>query len=180
MQTRTDARNKQHLVQLLTQSPFEKQAIEYLTDFARNKFVTQVMESVQYGCQEETVEQAAVTLRVWHLTFSAEYRTVVLGVDSEGMQQYSCSCKLFEFSGIVCRHIIRACQQQNVSELNPRYFLSRWRKDPSDVELSIQYISNSLRSRSHSEFDSEATILTSKESTVDPDMIYHDLNLYCK
>jgi len=59
---RADARNKQHSSQLLTQSPFEKQATLYLTDFARKKFTNKIIESALYGCRIESVDDPSYGL----------------------------------------------------------------------------------------------------------------------
>ncbi|XP_039120441.1 protein FAR1-RELATED SEQUENCE 5-like [Dioscorea cayenensis subsp. rotundata] len=40
-----------------------------------------------------------------------------------------CSCKKFEFSGIQCRHVLKALDIINIKELPPQYFLKRWTKD---------------------------------------------------
>ncbi|XP_074266800.1 protein FAR1-RELATED SEQUENCE 5-like [Silene latifolia] len=40
-----------------------------------------------------------------------------------------CSCKLFEFKGILCRHIIRCMVIEDVKVIPKKYILDRWRKD---------------------------------------------------
>ncbi|KQK12935.1 protein FAR1-RELATED SEQUENCE 12 isoform X1 [Brachypodium distachyon] len=40
-----------------------------------------------------------------------------------------CSCKKFEFVGILCCHILKVLEIRNVKELPPHYILKRWRKD---------------------------------------------------
>ncbi|KAL2924908.1 Protein FAR1-RELATED SEQUENCE 7, partial [Bienertia sinuspersici] len=42
---------------------------------------------------------------------------------------FSCSCKLFEFRGILCRHIIKIIEFEDVNVIPKRYILSRWRMD---------------------------------------------------
>ncbi|KAL2901608.1 Protein FAR1-RELATED SEQUENCE 7, partial [Bienertia sinuspersici] len=42
---------------------------------------------------------------------------------------FSCSCKLIEFRGILCRHIIKIIEFEDVNLIPERYILSRWRKD---------------------------------------------------
>ncbi|XP_074302854.1 protein FAR1-RELATED SEQUENCE 6-like [Silene latifolia] len=43
--------------------------------------------------------------------------------------EFTCTCKLFEFKGILCRHIIRILQLKKVQYIPDKYILSRWRKD---------------------------------------------------
>ncbi|KAJ0962993.1 hypothetical protein J5N97_028115 [Dioscorea zingiberensis] len=40
-----------------------------------------------------------------------------------------CSCRLFEFKGIICRHICKVLIEKNVKEIPSRFILPRWRKD---------------------------------------------------
>ncbi|KAH7659854.1 FHY3/FAR1 family protein [Dioscorea alata] len=40
-----------------------------------------------------------------------------------------CSCLLFEFKGIICRHICKVLIEKNVKDVPSRYILPRWRKD---------------------------------------------------
>ncbi|KAH7685619.1 FHY3/FAR1 family protein [Dioscorea alata] len=40
-----------------------------------------------------------------------------------------CSCRLFEFKGIICRHICKVLIERNVKDIPSRYILPRWRKD---------------------------------------------------
>ncbi|XP_042969196.1 protein FAR1-RELATED SEQUENCE 5-like [Carya illinoinensis] len=41
----------------------------------------------------------------------------------------SCTCQLFAFKEILCRHVIRMLTLHNKEELPAKYFLDRWRKD---------------------------------------------------
>ncbi|XP_074305903.1 protein FAR-RED IMPAIRED RESPONSE 1-like [Silene latifolia] len=43
--------------------------------------------------------------------------------------EFNCTCKLFEFKGILCRHIIRVLQLKKVQFIPDKYILNRWRKD---------------------------------------------------
>ncbi|KAF5459929.1 hypothetical protein F2P56_019835 [Juglans regia] len=40
-----------------------------------------------------------------------------------------CSCKLFEFKGILCRHALRVLTQMGQHTIPSKYILDRWRKD---------------------------------------------------
>ncbi|MER8077871.1 SWIM zinc finger family protein, partial [Acinetobacter pittii] len=40
-----------------------------------------------------------------------------------------CSCKLFEFRGILCRHALRILAQLRKSTVPLKYILDWWRKD---------------------------------------------------
>ncbi|KAM0855642.1 hypothetical protein ACQ4PT_049636 [Festuca glaucescens] len=38
----------------------------------------------------------------------------------------SCSCKKFEFVGVLCRHALKVLDHNNIKELAPEYILKRW------------------------------------------------------
>ncbi|XAR48702.1 hypothetical protein NMG60_11031604 [Bertholletia excelsa] len=42
---------------------------------------------------------------------------------------FSCSCKMFEFEGMLCRHALKIFQMVNIRELPSRYILHRWTKN---------------------------------------------------
>ncbi|XP_074299404.1 protein FAR1-RELATED SEQUENCE 5-like [Silene latifolia] len=42
---------------------------------------------------------------------------------------FTCSCKLFEFKGILCKHIIRCIQLEDIKYIPDKYILDCWRKD---------------------------------------------------
>ncbi|KAH7670307.1 FHY3/FAR1 family protein, partial [Dioscorea alata] len=50
-----------------------------------------------------------------------------------------CSCRLFEFKGIICRHICKVLIEKNVKDIPSRYILPRWRKD---IKLMHTYVLN--------------------------------------
>ena len=41
----------------------------------------------------------------------------------------SCSCQMFEYSGILCRHILTVFTVTNVLTLPPHYILNRWTRN---------------------------------------------------
>ncbi|XP_059315442.1 protein FAR-RED IMPAIRED RESPONSE 1-like [Lycium ferocissimum] len=52
----------------------------------------------------------------------------------------SCSCKLFEFSGVLCRHALKILDTLNVKDKIPdHYIMKRWTKDVTNlVEMVIK------------------------------------------
>lgn len=45
----------------------------------------------------------------------------------------SCTCKNFEFIGILCRHIFQLFQQGGVLEVPPQFILPRWKKAVKEI-----------------------------------------------
>ncbi|XP_042425819.1 protein FAR1-RELATED SEQUENCE 6-like [Zingiber officinale] len=50
-----------------------------------------------------------------------------------------CMCRLFEFRGILCRHVIKVLIRMKVTEVPMNYIMDRWRKD---IKRGYQSISN--------------------------------------
>jgi hypothetical protein len=67
---------------------------------------------VKYKIQDE-----AGTVRFFEVRFSS----------SECLVGYV--CRMFEFKGILCRHVLFVLSQESVTVLSDRYILDRWRKD---------------------------------------------------
>ncbi|XP_010696068.2 protein FAR1-RELATED SEQUENCE 4-like [Beta vulgaris subsp. vulgaris] len=59
---------------------------------------------------------------------SKKKRTYKIRVDLV-LHDVSCSCKLFECHGIICRHTIMAYEMHDKLEVAEKYILRRWRKD---------------------------------------------------
>ncbi|XP_021762941.1 protein FAR1-RELATED SEQUENCE 5-like [Chenopodium quinoa] len=60
--------------------------------------------------------------------WKATRRTFKVSVDKE-KGEFSCSCKLFEFRGILCRHIIQVIHTKDIECITEKYILNRWRKE---------------------------------------------------
>ncbi|KAL2901821.1 Protein FAR-RED ELONGATED HYPOCOTYL 3 [Bienertia sinuspersici] len=56
------------------------------------------------------------------------WKTFIVSYNKD-KSDFSCSCKLFEFRDILCRHIIKIIEFEDVNVIPGRYILSRWRKD---------------------------------------------------
>lgn len=95
--------------------------------------------------QEELVETLANQATINDIGVDILYQVAKYG---EGHKAYfirfnvfenkaNCSCQMFEFSGILCRHIILAVfRMTNLLTLPSRYILKRWtRKAKSEVVL---------------------------------------------
>ncbi|KAL2893006.1 Protein FAR1-RELATED SEQUENCE 5, partial [Bienertia sinuspersici] len=56
------------------------------------------------------------------------WKTFIVSCDKD-KGYFSFSSKLFEFRGILCRHIIKIIEFEDVNVIPERYILSRWKKD---------------------------------------------------
>lgn len=109
-----------------TASPMEKQASGMYTRAAFIKF------------QEEFVEIPANPV---DKISDSTYRVGKFGqghtVEFESLEvKANCSCRMFEYSGIVCRHILAVFSARNVFTLPSRYLLRRWTKEAKSCEFS--------------------------------------------
>ncbi|CAL9748872.1 unnamed protein product [Musa acuminata subsp. burmannicoides] len=57
---------------------------------------------------------------------------------TEGDCEVQCSCHLFEFKGIVCRHMISVLVKRQISSVPSRYILPRWRKDLKRRHMKVR------------------------------------------
>ncbi|KAG6484537.1 hypothetical protein ZIOFF_053056 [Zingiber officinale] len=58
---------------------------------------------------------------------------------SELQCEMKCLCRLFEFRGIVCRHLLSVLVKRKVTTVPEKYILERWRKD---IKRGYQRITN--------------------------------------
>ncbi|KAF5464428.1 hypothetical protein F2P56_014503 [Juglans regia] len=57
-----------------------------------------------------------------------KHANFIVALDEDPLE-VKCSCKLFEFRGILCRHALRVLALLGKSKLPSKYILDRWRKD---------------------------------------------------
>ncbi|XP_073005076.1 protein FAR1-RELATED SEQUENCE 12-like isoform X1 [Typha latifolia] len=81
-----------------------------------------------YSCGEVgTISEYEVTVkdkpRVHFVRFDSSDCTVV------------CSCKMFDFVGVQCCHVLKVLDCRNIKELPQHYILKRWRKDAKSDTL---------------------------------------------
>jgi hypothetical protein len=60
----------------------------------------------------------------------------------EGQESILCSCKEFEFSGILCRHAIRVLLMKNYFYVPSKYLPFRWRRKSSLIPKSSHIVNN--------------------------------------
>ncbi|KAL2902145.1 Protein FAR-RED ELONGATED HYPOCOTYL 3 [Bienertia sinuspersici] len=78
------------------------------------------------------VERIQVGDPIRHVT-----RGVKVTVDMEKFE-FTCTCRMFEHKGILCRHCIRAMEMTNIGTVPDKYVLKRWRKDLKRKHLDVK------------------------------------------
>lgn len=103
-----------------TGAPMESHAATVLTPFAFSKLQEQLVLAAHYASF-----QTEDGFLVRHHT-KVEGGRKVYWIPREGI--ISCSCRLFEFSGILCRHALRVLSTGNCFQIPDRYLPLRWRR----------------------------------------------------
>lgn len=77
------------------------------------------------------------TTFVYHVTEDGRQRVHIVQFDLSN-DEISCSCKLFEILGILCRHALRVLVMKNYKEIPKPYILKRWtRNAKSGIEDGV-------------------------------------------
>ncbi|XP_022930022.1 protein FAR1-RELATED SEQUENCE 11-like [Cucurbita moschata] len=107
-------------ISLKTGAPMESHAATILTPFAFSKLQEQLVLAAHYASF-----QMDDGFLVRHHT-KADGGQKVYWVPPEGI--ISCSCRQFEFSGILCRHALRVLSTVNCFQIPESYLPVRWRR----------------------------------------------------
>ncbi|XP_038986426.1 protein FAR1-RELATED SEQUENCE 5-like [Phoenix dactylifera] len=129
---------------LKTASPIEKQAAAIYTRAVFNKFQEEFVESLGYNVyriKDGTVSKFSVardedSLETFVVTYNSAKNTA------------TCTCKNFEFSGILCRHILGVFLMVDLRMLPEEYFLKRWTRHAKSSPI-LDECSVELQNSSH-------------------------------
>ncbi|KAF7841641.1 protein FAR1-RELATED SEQUENCE 9 [Senna tora] len=132
---------------LKTPSPMEKQAANLYTRKIFMKFQEELVETLANTATKTDDSGALITYRV--AKFGESHKAHIVTFNSFEMKA-SCSCQMFEYSGIICRHILAVFRTKNVLTLPPHYVLKRWTRNSKTGALldehASEYTSNSRES----------------------------------
>ncbi|KAF5183311.1 Far1-related sequence like, partial [Thalictrum thalictroides] len=120
----------------------EKEAAAIYTKEILQKFQDQLLESLSYRHKRVAETGTKSMYNVWK-----NGQTICSVAFDNCDASTKCSCQLFEFSGYLCRHILKVFLVEDVQNLPPHYILKRWTKDVKcgpvvdvqDVCLQIEY-----------------------------------------
>lgn len=118
-------------VPLKTGSPMESHAAAVLTPYAFSKLQEELVLAPQYASL--MVDENYFIVR--HHTEMDGGSKVLWGPHDEYI---SCSCHQFEFSGILCRHVLRVLSTNNCFHIPDQYLPIRWRDIGSAMTKSAQ------------------------------------------
>ena len=111
---------------LRTPSPMEKQAANLYTRKIFAKFQEELVETFVYTANRIEGDGATSTFRV--AKFEDDQKAYIVTLNYPDMRA-NCSCQMFEYSGILCRHVLTVFTVTNVLTLPPHYILKRWTRN---------------------------------------------------
>ncbi|KAL7123903.1 hypothetical protein ABFS83_14G013300 [Erythranthe nasuta] len=111
---------------LHTKDPIEEQCRRLYTITMFKVFQKELLECYSYVGIKINVEGAISRYLVQKCGNGDERNTVAFNASNLNI---SCSCKMFEFEGVLCRHALKVFQIMNIRELPSRYILHRWSKN---------------------------------------------------
>ncbi|KAL4611190.1 hypothetical protein ACB092_08G105700 [Castanea dentata] len=111
---------------LRTPSPMEKQAANLYTRKIFAKFQEELVETFVYTANRIEGDGAISTFRV--AKFEDDQKAYIVTLNYPDMRA-NCSCQMFEYSGILCRHVLTVFTVTNVLTLPPHYILKRWTRN---------------------------------------------------
>uniref|UniRef100_A0A2P2JVA5 Protein FAR1-RELATED SEQUENCE n=1 Tax=Rhizophora mucronata TaxID=61149 RepID=A0A2P2JVA5_RHIMU len=118
---------------LKTPSPMEKQAASLYTRRIFTKFQEELVETLANPAIKLDDSGTITTYRV--AKFGEDHKAHVVSFNSFEMKA-SCSCQMFEYSGIICRHILAVFRAKNVLTLPSQYVLQRWTRNAKSGAVS--------------------------------------------
>ncbi|XP_071730390.1 protein FAR1-RELATED SEQUENCE 7-like [Rutidosis leptorrhynchoides] len=110
---------------LHTKDPLEEQCRRHYTITVFKVFQKELLESYSYVGIKINIEGAISRYLVQRCGNGDERNTVAFNASNLNI---SCSCRMFEFEGVLCRHALKVFQIMNVREIPSRYILHRWTK----------------------------------------------------
>lgn len=118
---------------LKTPSPMEKQTAGVYTRRLFIKFQEELVETLTFLANKVDEDEMITVYRV--AKYGEIHKAHFVRFNSFEMKA-TCSCQMFEFSGLVCRHILTVFRVTNLLTLPSHYILKRWsRIAKSDVIL---------------------------------------------
>ncbi|XWS71784.1 hypothetical protein CRYUN_Cryun03dG0168300 [Craigia yunnanensis] len=111
---------------LRTPSPMEKQAANLYTRKIFTKFQEELVETFVYTANRIEGAGAISTFRV--AKFEDDNKAYIVTLNYPEMRA-NCSCQMFQYSGILCRHVLTVFTVTNVLTLPSHYILKRWTRN---------------------------------------------------
>jgi hypothetical protein len=117
---------------LKTPLPMEKQAADIYTRKIFTVFQDEVFESLALAVKFSGEDGGTSTYEV--ARFDEEHKAHFV-CSNVAEQVASCSCKMFEFKGVLCQHVLAVFKAKNIFMLPQHYILKRWTRNAKDEAI---------------------------------------------
>ncbi|XP_015571867.1 protein FAR1-RELATED SEQUENCE 5 [Ricinus communis] len=111
---------------LKTPSPMEKQASELYTRKLFMRFQEELVGTLTFMASKAEDDGESIMYQV--SKFGEDHKAYYVKFNVLEMKA-ACSCQMFEFSGLLCRHVLAVFRVTNVLTLPSHYILKRWTKN---------------------------------------------------
>lgn len=111
---------------LKTPSPMEKQASELYTRKLFARFQEELVGTLTFMASKVEDDGEVTTYQV--AKFGEDHKAYYVKFNVLEMRA-TCSCQMFEFSGLLCRHVLAIFRVTNVLTLPSHYILKRWTRN---------------------------------------------------
>ncbi|KAB1209865.1 Protein FAR1-RELATED SEQUENCE 5 [Morella rubra] len=111
---------------LKTPSPMEKQASELYTRKLFIRFQEELVGTLTLMATKTEDDEEVITYQV--SKFGEDHKANYVKFNVLEMKA-TCSCQMFEFSGLLCRHVLGVFRVTNVLTLPSHYLLKRWTRN---------------------------------------------------
>lgn len=118
-----------------TLSPMEQQAVNLYTKMVFAKFQEELVETFVYTANKIDGNGTVSRFRV--AKYEHDHKEYIVTLDISEMNA-RCSCQMFEYSGVLCRHILTVFTVTNVLTIPSHYILKRWTQNARAVLLNAQ------------------------------------------
>ncbi|XP_048336732.2 protein FAR1-RELATED SEQUENCE 5 [Ziziphus jujuba] len=111
---------------LKTPSPMEKQASELYTRKLFMRFQEELVGTLTFMASKAEDDGEIITYQV--SKYGEDHKVYYVKFNVLEMKA-TCSCQMFEFSGLLCRHVLAVFRVTNVLTLPSHYILKRWTRN---------------------------------------------------
>lgn len=141
---------------LKTPLPMEKQAADIYTRKIFTVFQDEVFESLALAVKFSGEDGGTNTYEVARFDEEQKVHFVCINIAEHVA---SCSCKMFEFEGILCRHVLGVFKAKNVFMLPQHYILKRWTRNAKDEAILVAQASGETQGNSQKSKNLQYNIL---------------------
>ncbi|XP_048128143.1 protein FAR1-RELATED SEQUENCE 5 isoform X1 [Rhodamnia argentea] len=125
---------------LKTPSPMEKQASEFYTRKLFIRFQEELVGTLTFMASKVDDDSEIITYQV--AKYGEDHKSYYVKFNVPEMRA-TCSCQMFEFSGLLCRHVLAVFRVTNVLTLPPHFIRKRWTRNAKS-SVTLEEHANSL------------------------------------